>query len=407
MKIKKLYEDQNADPNAEKAIEQMPAEEQSDIKKLKASLHLGDDVVENPTLVTEALDDCLKQALRAYRHGKVAGPEANLLLVGRAGTGKTEQVKRWCEARGLNLVQKSAQVTDEMDLGGGTAREVDDEGRSTNRMTRLATTEFDDLDQPGTVLFLDELNRASIRSMGAFLSLVLNHWIPDRTQPNGRKHFKNFLFTVAAINPADYYDGTTALDGAMLSRFAQVDTSTINTMEFKKYLVNELGKNIKTVQADIEAEDDPDERNELVDELTDLQGMQQLANTILSSPIFAWDDLEEEAECTERGVSSLNPRQFEAVIRASDGKKDKFLKVWPRFCNPDKLDMVEQILVKYKDVDDKANDALRYKDGFADDEKPAQAQASPEPEEDDDDLGIFKKSTLDEINSREDNPFNF
>lgn len=87
--------------------------------------------------------------------------------------------------------------------------------------TRLGTTEMaDTLDKPNSVLFLDEYNRAKTEIRGAVLTLVQNHLVYDPESDSGYKFLPNFLFTVAAINPANTnYKGAKELDPAEKSRF--------------------------------------------------------------------------------------------------------------------------------------------------------------------------------------------
>lgn len=365
MKINRALNENSIDPTAEEVISEMPKEEQKDIVNLSKVLDTKTPI-ENPSNVTDALDRSLKIAMRAYRKGEQAGPAANLLFVGRAGTGKTSQIKQWAAHRGVNLVMKDAKSLDKSDIGGGVSAKVDDNGVRTNKMTHLSNDEFDSLDTPGSVLFLDELNRADPEVMGSLLTLILDHDIPDNESESGMKHFNGWLFTVAAVNPASYYDDTNAMDAAMLNRFTQEDMGDVDTIQYKKYQLSRLDKMSAKLEAMIEAEEDPEEKQDLVDEYYEVQGMKKLAKTILESPYFEWDTIEDEVHCTDIGVSSLSPRSFEAVLDASMGNKDMFIKMWPKLCNPDKIDMITQILANYKDVDDKANDALKYKNGFKD-----------------------------------------
>lgn len=355
------------DPNAEEVIDNMPEEDQEVIEDLTEILDI-DTPIENPGLVSKALDRSLDIAIDAYEDGEIAGKAANVLFVGRAGTGKTSQIKQWAKARKVNLVMKDAKTFDKSDIGGGVAAMVDDEGKRTNKMTHLSNAEFDGLMKPGSVLFLDELNRADPEVMGSLLTLILDHKIPDNDSPGGMKTLKGFLFTVAAVNPSnESYEGTNTMDAAMIDRFTIQDMGDTDTLQYKKYELGKLQGYIDKAEA--RAKSKPTDRN--IRKLTEAQGRYKLAKTILESPYFAWDTEEEEAYANEMQTHTLSPRGFSAVINRCNGTKEDLLEVWPTVVNPDKLDMVEQILTTYEDVDDKANDALKYKGGFADGEKPA------------------------------------
>ena len=111
------------DPNAEKVIDKMPEEDQEEIEDLTELLDI-DTPIENPGLVSKALDRSLDIAIDAYEDGEIAGKAANILFVGRAGTGKTSQIKQWAKARKVNLVMKDAKTFDKSDIGGGVAAMV-------------------------------------------------------------------------------------------------------------------------------------------------------------------------------------------------------------------------------------------------------------------------------------------
>ena len=275
----------NLDPNAEKVIDQMPEDVQEDIEDLTELLDI-DTPIENPGLVAKALDRSLDIAIDAYENGEIAGKAANVLFVGRAGTGKTSQIKQWAKARKVNLIMKDAKTFDKSDIGGGVAAAVDDKGKRTNKMTHLSNVEFDGLMQPGSVLFLDELNRADPEVMGSLLTLILDHKIPDNDSPGGMKELKGFLFTIAAINPAsDSYEGTNTMDAAMIDRFTMQDMGETDTVQYKNYELSKLQQGIESAKA--KAEKKPNERN--IRKVTEAEGRYKLAKTILESPYFSWD----------------------------------------------------------------------------------------------------------------------
>lgn len=313
--------------------------------------------------IEKALDKLLKVNKRQVKSG---GHEfVNLLLIGRAGVGKTAIVKRWAADNGINLVSKDAKTLDPTDLGGVIARDEN----NPNKATRLSNNEFDSLNAPNSVLFLDEYNRAPSDVRGSLLTLVNDHIVNDQESPNGERFLENFLFTVAAINPPTAGYNTDALDAAERSRFYQeyVEAEPDVLLDF---LVN------KQFKPQLEATDDPEEQREI-------EGRIKLATTLLSNREFMFDTEEDEERATDVDPNApiLNPRSFTKALETSDGTKEDFLYVWDRICNRDKKGMVERILSNYQDVEDKANDVLkRYKGGeeSEDEVAPAFAKAAPD-----------------------------
>lgn len=340
MKINKLL---NESALNEETLEQAAAQE----VKATAKAVKADQVVDwdGPYgNVEEALDRALKNARRAAKHGRISGD--NVLLVGRAGTGKTERIKEWARQRGIQLHFTDVQSLDPTDLAGIIAR--NDE--NPKYATRLGNTEFHELDEPDSVLFLDEVNRASTEVLGALLTLVQNHLIVDPEAPGGKRPLKGMLFTIAAMNPYNPAYDVNDLDMAMRTRFGKVNVEADNKFQqafYEKFLAKELK----------EAEDANDP-----EEVQIIKGQLNIAKTLMSSPLFRFDNDEEEADAKLDGEASLNPRTLTETLLACDGTKEDFLSIYMQKCNPAKYDMVEEILANYVDIDDKANDALKYGD---------------------------------------------
>lgn len=334
MKIKRLNEDtleQAVKRDAQKAANEIDNEVVVDDHK-KSSIE-------------KALDKLLKVNKRQVRSG---GDEfVNLLLIGRAGVGKTAIVKKWAQDNGINLVSKDAKTLDPSDLGGIIAR--DDSNK--NRATRLSNTEFDKLDKPNSVLFLDEYNRAPQDVRGSLLTLVNDHVVNDDEDPSGWRKLEGFLFTVAAINPPNANYNTDSLDAAERSRFYQeyVEAEPDVLLDFL----------VRKFKQEAEAGDEEDAK--------EYAGRIKLAQALLSSREFAFDTEEDEDRLSMEDPNApiLNPRSFTKLLETSDGTKEDLLYLWPKLVNRDKQGMAERILANYKDVEDKANDALKYKNGEA------------------------------------------
>ena len=374
MKFRLVEENALDNQDVQDTVEALPEQEQDIVEAVLDRVDFTP--IDNPNDITRALDLALETAIDSLEYGrKSPGAAANVLLVGGAGTGKSSIVRQWAKKRNVNLISKNASSFDKADMGGGVAAEVDETGKRLNSMTRLTNKEFDSLMQPGSVLFLDELNRADPEVVGTLLTLILDHTVPDNYSEGGVKTLNGFLFTVAAINPADddTYEGTNEFDNALLDRFRQIPVFA-DVQGYRKHLLKELNNNLEIDKKRMEKR--PDERS--AKKLTATEGRIKLANTILSSPMFEFDNIEDERKARETQREGdlqilqnkiLSPRGFSALIRACDGTKKDFLDKWPDFCNINKLDMVEQILTDYVDVDDKANNALRYKDGFLQDDE--------------------------------------
>ena len=267
----------------------------------------------------------------------------NVLFEGPAGTGKTAIIGRWAEARGINLVTVLASVMDDTDLGGAIAPDKN----TGTEVVRLASKEFDELgDIPNSVLFLDEFNRAPHSVRGTLLTLIQNHTIRDDRVQGKKRLLKNFLFTVAAINPYDPRYNTEELDDAEKSRFRYVKTDYDN-IGSRNWLLKELDKLIKSTDNK--------------DEILEFERKKELVNKILSSREFTFDSTEEMiANAVDSGNPGANglittPRTFTNLIMYCDGTKENFLDEWSNFCNALKKNTVEEILADYKDKVDKAN----------------------------------------------------
>ena len=159
-----------------------------------------------------------------------------------------------------------------------------------------------------------------------------------------------FLFTVAAINPTRGNYSTNELDPAMQSRFR------------KKFVrsnkANALSYLTKTFTKEIEDYTKAGDRESAFEYM----GRLNLAKTLLSNDEFTFDNDAEEDNALDNGYNPLNNRTFSMALEACDGTKEDFLDVWDDICNPFKKEKIEDILEGYIDIEDDANNALRYGD---------------------------------------------
>ena len=290
-------------------------------------------------VIEKTLDRLLKVnrrfAARGHNHFN------NVLFEGNAGTGKTSRIKAWAEQNGINLLIKKANELDVSDFG------VLIQNQDGDSAKKVRTTEFDLLDRPNSILFLDEYNRAPANVRGTLLTLVNDHIILDPQGEDGVKYFPNFLFTIAAINPYNGMYDTKQLDSAEMSRFKHV-----NVPNEAGVILAYFNKQYDKWIAEAEAAGDMESAKED-------KGRKALINALLSNPNFEFDNEEDELKVMEEGNRlPLNSRSLESLLADCDGTKEDFLANWNNYVNNFKKPMAQTILKNYKDIDDKANQAI-------------------------------------------------
>ena len=324
------------------------------VSNLKGTLKQAADAIDAEEVVHQnqtqgqiesALDRALKVAKRTAGKEGVSYP--NVLFISEAGLGKTAVCRAWARANGINLVEVRGSTLDPTDIGGLFAPPE----RGDTRAKKISTGIFEPLEQPNSVLFLDEMNRANKAVRNALLELINSHYLPDPNNPQGGQRFlPNFLFTIATINPPSGEYNADALDPAELSRFRNINLTADN-----KYILKYLEK-IYTEAAEKARKNGDDE------EALENEGRKKLAQTLLNSKKFTFDDSQDISMGRDKldyQYHPLNYRSLNMLLDTCDGTKEDFLDLWNDMCNPLKKSTVEGILANYVDVDDKANDALK------------------------------------------------
>lgn len=290
------------------------------------------DVSGNDGVIEKALNTCLKVARRCKANGN--NEYVNVLFIGDAGSGKTSRIKAWAQTNGIHLKEVHTADLDQTDMGGAVAPD-----KTGTKVTRLSPTEMNSLNEPNSVLFLDEYNRGIDQIRGTLLTLIENHTVYDNEAEGFRRELDGFLFTIAAVNPfnADYV--TQQLDAAEESRFrtVYVDSDPILTLKWfeKKFAA------------------------------PDYAGARSLAKAILTHRDFTFTQPSEMSDLMERGnrkpLSARTLTRLLVNIVDEDGgaTKENLLEHWDEFCDANKKAGIERILANYKDVDDKANQLLK------------------------------------------------
>ena len=289
----------------------------------------------------EALDDCLKQAKKSY------GKRLNLMVIGRAGFGKSEIVEQWCDANGLNLYKVDTPNKDREFFTGIPARDADDPRKAT--VLKMSTFEKN-VTTPNTVVFFDEYNRAKDSIRGLLHNLLTDFAIEDADAPGGLRSIKDtVLFFVLAQNPSGaIYRGAKPVEPSEITRARTIEIHP-NAAQHLAYLTKYYNSIINNPNLPSE-------------EILENKGKLALATKLLSDPDFEYSSEEDEEEYydeMQRGRwKPLNYRSLHQALEASDGKKAKLIKVWNQFCAVDKKGMIENILSDYVDIADKANDLV-------------------------------------------------
>lgn len=314
--------------------------------------------------LTDLLDELLERNLETFninaeliKEGELPDKNfVNLLVVGIGGTGKTSIIEQWAHSRGLNLVTKAASIMDEAELNGIPVANNEDQSA---RMLRM--NEFDALDEPDSVLFLDEFNRGRATVRGTLLKLIQGHTIPDPSIKGGIKFLPNLLFTIAAINPADANYNTDQLDDAELSRFIIYLQEGADKYEYLDWITKTLNKRTEILSKMKTS----DSRMKSVQEAVAAnQRRLNLITALVKDKRFSFDDSSDiaKAHSAARGdtlpPTILSFRTLTQALYSSDGTVDSFLYYYRQAANRDKFELVKLILKDYKEKEDKANAAL-------------------------------------------------
>jgi hypothetical protein len=279
----------------------------------------------------------LTTALKNKRRGGKFG--SNVLIIGLPGSGKTASVEDWAKTNNINLVSVNAKNNDlDAYINGYTTKDPDDPHWTTQAFSRNLMS----LEEPRSVLFLDEFNRQVKQQIRASLLTLINEHRIVGDGPRGQHEFKNLLFTVAVINPAVSTDrGAAALIDAEKTRFAfklkNMDSDSATTIEFLTKFYN---KKIKAL-------DSSDEfyREDLEDYLRCLD----LGVFIMSHPKFDYDTVDDLEALADQQMTMLNQRSFVEGLNISNGDV-KLFKQWLEnssdFLEKD-IDMLQTILKTY------------------------------------------------------------
>ena len=359
--------------------------------------------------IEEALDKILRRVKTNFKDEKyyaaavkkygyeeakkmAAKPERFAILIeGDAGSGKTARCNSWAEEQGLNMLVKMLSSMDETDLGGtpyAETRENPDTGKEEHVLTKLPATELDDLDRPGSILFLDEYNRGSKNVRNTCLKLINEHCIPDsRLGKGGMKYFPNLLFVVMCINPEGAYNVADPIDPAERTRVKHLKVAS-DPLVTRKYLYGKYQKDLRRHLA-------MNDRESAVEDY----GRMQIAKLVLGDPNFKFDDEEEVANYNFQNAGVLNARSLSLAIEACDGTPKDFLKEFPYYCgdDPKKISMVRAALEKWADADNVMNDLLKKGTQNKDLQKKGFDAAAED--DDDDDGGDWKPTNTQQSRS--------
>lgn len=291
-----------------------------------------------PSELTDKLDDCLANAMANHASGTHDG--VDLLITGLPGSGKTGITKQWAKDRGVNLFYLNAKNDDLGAILNGfpiDSVEKDENGNEVHRVIRSFSKSLDKLDEPKSVLFLDEFNRAAPKLRAVLLSLINEH-VVDGDGPDGFRHFNNLLFTVACINPSVPTDpGAMDLNDAEMSRFVDTMDWDSKVEDAVKYLNFHLKK--------LRDKLDPDDENYTFF-YTRYTKILNLTNALLGDFRFEFDSRDDLLDLFNDKAKMLNQRAITDALMAHGYNKDKFLNwvdKYSKFLEKDR-EMIHEIL---------------------------------------------------------------
>ena len=324
-----------------------------------------------------------------------AKPERFAILIeGDAGSGKTARCMSWAEEHGLHVLVKMLSSMDETDLGGTPYAETStdpDTGAETHVLTKLPATELDELNRPGSILFLDEYNRGTANVRNTCLKLINEHCIPDsRLGKGGVRYFPNLLFCIMCINPGNY-NIQDPIDPAERSRVKHLKVES-DPLVTRKYLWTKYQKDLRRHLT-------MNDREAAIQDY----GRMQIAKTVLGDPQFEFDDASAVETNNFQNKGVLNARSLTLAIEACDGTPKDFLKEFPYYCGdqPEKINMIKAALENWQDADNVMNRLLKKgtsnkqlnKKGFDAKGEPEEVAGAAADDDDDDDGGSFQANT--------------
>lgn len=333
--------------------------------------------------ITRLLEHAFQKAKKNARRGGKANN--NILICGLPGSGKTASVYEWAKqhAGGVNIFYLNAKNRDlDAYINGYTVRDFE----QPMSVGQAFSSNLDKLDEPNSVLFLDEYNRQTKPEIrAALLTLINEHTIVGKGKA-GTKKFDNLLFTIACINPTVPTDkGAAALNDAELSRFIHkiknADSDPAATVDF---FTKNFDKSISKL--------DPEDAAYLED-LEDYLRIQDLGLFIAAHPDFEYDTMQDLDDLFMEQKTMLNQRELTDALVASDGDKDAF--IWWLDDYSDlldrKKDMLHAILSEYiepsfedlcsaKGIDPNSGAIADQLKAKAEAEAEAEAAATEEPE---------------------------
>lgn len=176
------------------------------------------DVIKVNNALTRTLDEALRVAREAVEDEEWHR-NCNVLVTGLPGSSKTKTIEGWGRANGVKVWYLDAKNPDLVLLtsGGSTVDKSDPEHP---KMKQVFSDALAPLNEGPSVLFLDELNRQLREYLrGSLLTLIDDRAVAGPGE-DGKQHFPNLLFTVAAINPRVHNEkGVDDLSGAERRRF--------------------------------------------------------------------------------------------------------------------------------------------------------------------------------------------
>ena len=298
-----------------------------------------------PSELTDKLDDCLANAMAAHKSGTHDG--VDLLITGLPGSGKTGITKQWAKDRGVNLFYLNAKNDDLGAILNGfpvDTVETDEEGKQVHKVTRSFSSALDRLDEPNSVLFLDEFNRAAPKLRASLLTLINEHTVEGPSK-DGTREFKNLLFTVACINPSVPTDpGAMDLNDAEMSRFVDSMDWDSKVEDALKYINFHLGRLINKL-------DPADEDYAFF--YVRYNKIKNLANALLGDYRFEFDSRDDLLDLFNDKAKMLNQRAITDALMSHGYSKAKFLNwvdKYSKFLDKDK-EMIHDILDSWSELD--------------------------------------------------------